>query len=538
MSKYTIFYSNENKQPENSIEIERGGANNELSITLSGRASIEYNLDLQTAILHILENFNGDVPPIRPTEGQTWYDQNTGLLKVSTVNVPYDGSANPPTLEELIWLTVEFIHSGPVEPTGTTKLWYDTSNDILKMFNGTNYESVLTNYVRLIGDTVNGGVVATQSADIISNGTTSGSVLDVSTTTTNNDFLFTTKVESTNPDDYIEFSNVDAMLNYDNVGVNANLLGSTIFEVGSVNLVSSATSNAISSELKLQPTAHVTGVADATASTDAITRRQHNLALASVNDYTLLLSDGSNSMLGDLNVYNLKFEAPSPKLKLSVANQIKQYELVGVGGSGSGLRIKQTSSNATLNLDVFDIQDTTSRFIIPARTTNFSTPTLDDEAANLAYVHTQGNIANSTVNYVRQKIPHAWAVCRIENGTLVVKNSYNIQGVQYNSQGKWSVYYQNDTPHLKCAFVSSIVNVSSITTGWTYQGKTTGDPLNIRTIQMTTTPTVGTIFSTNTTAGYTVEQPNHVDGGRLMRFYRTRKVPPNGTQFHFVVYTL
>ena len=55
-----------------------------LDIALIGRAYPNYGEKLQENLLHIMENFSSDVPPLNPIDGQLWFDNQTNTLNVRT----------------------------------------------------------------------------------------------------------------------------------------------------------------------------------------------------------------------------------------------------------------------------------------------------------------------------------------------------------------------------------------------------------------------------------------------------------------------
>jgi hypothetical protein len=63
---------------------ERSTNTSDTSLTLIGKYSLTSGAELQTSLVHLLENHARDTPPPNPTIGQTWFDTNAKLLKAYT----------------------------------------------------------------------------------------------------------------------------------------------------------------------------------------------------------------------------------------------------------------------------------------------------------------------------------------------------------------------------------------------------------------------------------------------------------------------
>lgn len=63
---------------------ERSTNTSDTSLTLIGKYSVSAGEELQTDLVHLLENHARDTPPVNPTVGQLWFDTNAKLLKVYT----------------------------------------------------------------------------------------------------------------------------------------------------------------------------------------------------------------------------------------------------------------------------------------------------------------------------------------------------------------------------------------------------------------------------------------------------------------------
>lgn len=98
---YNINYSDSSKTP---ITIEDNTVDTTTSIELLGKNYAKgYGEIIATNFLHLLENFASTTAPTNPTIGQIWYDTQTNLLKVYTINSTWKelsttyASSTPPT---------------------------------------------------------------------------------------------------------------------------------------------------------------------------------------------------------------------------------------------------------------------------------------------------------------------------------------------------------------------------------------------------------------------------------------------------------
>lgn len=82
MTNYKIEFSDKGKVP---IDVPYKSFSATTPIILHGSKSVEYGLDLNSNLYHLLENFCNDYPPVNAIQGQLWYDTNERLLKI------YDG---------------------------------------------------------------------------------------------------------------------------------------------------------------------------------------------------------------------------------------------------------------------------------------------------------------------------------------------------------------------------------------------------------------------------------------------------------------
>jgi hypothetical protein len=94
------------------------------SLTLTGRGSPNWGLDLQENLLKLLENFASPTPPTNGVTGQLWYDKTNKILHVfdSTATDPWAGTAGGSGVASSA--------TAPVNPK-PGQLWYNTTTKIL-----------------------------------------------------------------------------------------------------------------------------------------------------------------------------------------------------------------------------------------------------------------------------------------------------------------------------------------------------------------------------------------------------------------------
>jgi len=103
-----------------------GTVNNTSSMILVGKNYAGYGEFLDENFIHLLENASNTTAPPAPLTGQLWWDKTNTLLKV------YNGT---------IWKTISAATSSATQPTGnvTGDLWYDSTNQQLKVYTGTSF---------------------------------------------------------------------------------------------------------------------------------------------------------------------------------------------------------------------------------------------------------------------------------------------------------------------------------------------------------------------------------------------------------------
>lgn len=126
---YIINYSDSDKS---ALEVFDNTTNRDTSLVFPGRNLTGYAQIFGENLLHLLENFANNIPPINPKEGQLWYNSDTSALMIS------DGTA---TSDPATWKFASGVYKGASEPTSAKAgdLWADTSNQQLKIYSGTTW---------------------------------------------------------------------------------------------------------------------------------------------------------------------------------------------------------------------------------------------------------------------------------------------------------------------------------------------------------------------------------------------------------------
>ena len=79
---YTLYYS------LGSITIPANTINTQTSIYLPGEDYVPYGAPVDQSLLNLLQNFANSTPPPRSIPGQTWFDTNENVLKITTNGGP------------------------------------------------------------------------------------------------------------------------------------------------------------------------------------------------------------------------------------------------------------------------------------------------------------------------------------------------------------------------------------------------------------------------------------------------------------------
>jgi hypothetical protein len=96
------------------------------SMALPGKNYAGYGIYLDENFVHLLENSSNDTAPGTPLVGQLWWDSSNDLLQV------WNGA---------VWKTISSATSSSTAPTSNVQgdLWYDTVNQQLKVYTGTQF---------------------------------------------------------------------------------------------------------------------------------------------------------------------------------------------------------------------------------------------------------------------------------------------------------------------------------------------------------------------------------------------------------------
>jgi len=103
-----------------------GTYNQSSSVTLVGKNYAGYGEFLDENFIQMLENFSNTTAPVAPLTGQLWWDKTNSLLKV------YNGTT---------FKTVSFSTASASQPSSnvTGDLWYDTTNQQVKVYTGSSF---------------------------------------------------------------------------------------------------------------------------------------------------------------------------------------------------------------------------------------------------------------------------------------------------------------------------------------------------------------------------------------------------------------
>jgi microcystin-dependent protein len=112
------------------ITVEDGTINDETSIVFVGRNYTGYGQVFAENFLHLLENFANSTAPLRPVEGQLWYDTSVGVDQLKI----YDGTN---------WVAAGGLKKANSEPAVANStagdLWVNTESQQLYLFTGTSW---------------------------------------------------------------------------------------------------------------------------------------------------------------------------------------------------------------------------------------------------------------------------------------------------------------------------------------------------------------------------------------------------------------
>lgn len=124
---YNVRYTDPKK---GSIIVEDRTINQETDLSIPGRFSTAYGQSVGESMVHLLENFASPEEPMRPVEGQIWYDSSPGVNQLKV----YDGTT---------WKESGGVKRGASQPSVsnsiTGDLWVNTNTQQLFMFSGVNW---------------------------------------------------------------------------------------------------------------------------------------------------------------------------------------------------------------------------------------------------------------------------------------------------------------------------------------------------------------------------------------------------------------
>ena len=119
------FTDSDNKTP---ITVFDNTSNTSTSLTFPGRNVTGYGQIIAENFLSLLENFASASQPVNPIEGQLWYDSTNGIMQV------WDGTN---------WKAASNIQKSATEPSVENskvgELWVDTTNQQLRIYTGTRW---------------------------------------------------------------------------------------------------------------------------------------------------------------------------------------------------------------------------------------------------------------------------------------------------------------------------------------------------------------------------------------------------------------
>ena len=111
------------------LVLEDGSINTATSLSLVGKNTVGYGELQNENFLFLLENFANEFPPSRPISGQLWYDTTDTVLKI------YDGT---------IWVNTGSAASSETAPTnpGLGSFWLRTTDNTINVWDGTTWRFV------------------------------------------------------------------------------------------------------------------------------------------------------------------------------------------------------------------------------------------------------------------------------------------------------------------------------------------------------------------------------------------------------------
>ncbi len=125
---YAISYTD--SVNKGNITVSDNTLNTETTLSLPGRFTTAYGQAISENFLHLLENFASATAPLRPVEGQLWYDNTTSVDQLKI----YDGTQ---------WQSAAGLKKATSEPSVSTSsagdLWVNTGSQQLYLFTGSGW---------------------------------------------------------------------------------------------------------------------------------------------------------------------------------------------------------------------------------------------------------------------------------------------------------------------------------------------------------------------------------------------------------------
>jgi microcystin-dependent protein len=122
---YTISYTD--VVNKGTIIVEDNTLNSETTLSFPGRGTTAYGQSVNENFLHLLENFANTTAPLRPVEGQLWYDTTSGVDQLKV----YDGTN---------WVASGGLKKASAAPavanSSAGDLWVNTESQQLYLFTG------------------------------------------------------------------------------------------------------------------------------------------------------------------------------------------------------------------------------------------------------------------------------------------------------------------------------------------------------------------------------------------------------------------
>jgi len=132
---YTVRYTDEANKGV--IQVEDNTINQDTSLQLPGRFTTNYGAAIAEDLLHLFENFANNTSPLKPVEGQLWYDTTEGVDQLKI----YDGTT---------WISASGLKKSNLEPAASNSnagdLWVDIDNQQLYLYTGSNWILVGPSY--------------------------------------------------------------------------------------------------------------------------------------------------------------------------------------------------------------------------------------------------------------------------------------------------------------------------------------------------------------------------------------------------------